>query len=118
MSNDIKEYFDPGKKNLFLIYILYLGGLILPLLPIVGAVFAFANQNYSAELWRSHYIFAFRTFIFGILGMFISIIMTFIFIGIILYILLFVWFVMRSIFAIKYILDNDPHPNPLTLGVK
>jgi uncharacterized membrane protein len=27
MSDDVKEYLDPGKKNLILIYILYLCGL-------------------------------------------------------------------------------------------
>lgn len=43
MSDDIKEYLDPGKKNLILIYVLYLCGIIIPILPIIGVVFAFCQ---------------------------------------------------------------------------
>lgn len=118
MSEDIKEYLDPGRKNLILIYILYLCGIIAPLLTIVGAVFAFANQNYKNKTWQSHYIFAFRTFVFGLLGLFISILTTFIFIGPVIYILVFVWFVVRSILAVQYLLDNVPHPNPTTFWIR
>jgi uncharacterized membrane protein len=118
MSEGIKEYLDPGKKNLILIYILYLCGIIAPLLSIVGAVFAFANQNYKNKIWQTHYVFAFRTFIFGLIGFFISIISTLILIGPLIYILVFVWFVVRSIFAIQYLLEDAPHPDPKTFWLK
>ncbi len=118
MSDDIKEYLDPGKKNLILIYVLYLCGIIIPILPIIGAVFAFANKNHKNELWRNHYIFAFRTFCFGILGAFVAMITTFIFIGPILYMLVFIWFVVRSIVAMQYLLEGVSHPNPLTFWIK
>jgi uncharacterized membrane protein len=118
MSDDVKEYLDPGKKNLILIYILYLCGLIIPVLPIVGAVFAFANQGQQNKFLQSHYIFVFRTFYIGLAAAFIAMIATFIFIGPILYILIFVWLVVRSIIAIKYLLEENPHPNPLTFWIK
>ena len=118
MSDDIKEYLDPGKKNLILIYVLYLCGIIIPILPIVGAVFAFANHGHKKELWKSHYVFAFRTFYLGIAGAFVAMLTTFIFIGPILYILIFVWFVVRSIVAMQYLLEENPHPNPLTFWIK
>ncbi len=129
MSESIKEYLGPGKKNLILIYILYLGGIILPLLPIIGAVFAFINQNHKidkTELLKSHYKFAFRTFILGLLmgafATFIAFITFFtpilLFFMPILYISIFVWFVVRSIVAIKYLLEETPHPNPLTFWIK
>ena len=118
MSDDIKEYLDPGKKNLVIIYVLYLCGIIIPILPIVGAVFAFANQGYKKELWQSHYVFAFRTFYLGVAGAFVAMITTFIFIVPILYILIFVWFVVRSIVAMQYLLEGNPHPNPLTFWIK
>lgn len=118
MSEEIKQYLDPGKKNLILIYILYLCGIIVPILPIVGAVFAFANKTNSSKLYRSHYIFAFRSFCFGILGAFVAMITTLIFIGPILNMLIFVWFVVRSIVALQYLLEEQPHPNPLTFWIK
>lgn len=118
MSDDIKEYLEPGKKNLILIYILYLCGIIIPILPIIGVVFAFANQTHNNELWKTHYIFAFRTFVLGIAGAFVAMITTFVFIGLILYMLIFVWFVVRSIIAMQYLLEEIPHPNPLTFWIK
>ncbi len=118
MSEDIKEYLDPGKKNLILVYILYLCGMIAPLLSIVGAVFAFANQNHKNKIWQSHYIFAFRTFGYGLLGFFVGFITTFIFIGLIINVFVFVWFVATSILAVQYLLDNAPHPNPTTFWMR
>ena len=118
MSDEIKQYLDPGKKNLILIYILYLCGIIVPILPIVGAVFAFANKTNSSKLYRTHYVFAFRSFCFGIAGAFVAMITTFILIGPILYMLIFVWFVVRSIVALQYLLEEQSHPNPLTFWIK
>ena len=118
MSNEIKHYLEPGKKNLILIYVLYLCGIIIPILPIIGAVFAFANKADNNKLYRSHYIFAFRSFCFGIIGSFVALITTFIFIGPILYMLILVWFVVRSIVALQYLLEEEAHPNPLTFWIK
>ena len=118
MNDEIKKYIEPGKKNLILVYILYLGGIIIPILPLVGVVFAFANMNHNDERWRSHYIFAFRTSGFGLLGIFVAMITTLIFIGPILYMMIFVWFVVRSIIALQFLLEDSSHPNPLTLWIK
>ena len=118
MSDKIKEYLEPGKKNLILIYILYLCIIIAPILPLVGVVFAFANMNHNHKVWRSHYIFAFRTFGFGVLGAVIVMITTFTFVGLFLYILVLVWFVVRSIFALRLLLEDAPHPHPLTFWIK
>ncbi len=111
----IKQYLDPGKKNLILIYILYLCGIIVPILPIVGAVFAFANKTNNNKIYQSHYIFAFRSFCFGVIGAFFAMVTTFLFIGPILYMLIFVWFVVRSIVALQYLLEEKSHPNPIDL---
>lgn len=123
MSSDIKEYLDPGKKNLILIYILFLVGVCIsiPLLLIPAVVLAFSNQNNSEEPWTSHYIFVLRTFFFGLLGsiiasaMMISLLLSFL--GILLYIAIFVWLVVRSILSLKYLLNDLPHPKPRSLGI-
>ena len=118
MNDEIKRYLEPEKKNLILVYILYLGGIIIPILPVIGVVFAFANMNHDDNRWRSHYIFAFRTFGFGLLGIFVAMITTLIFIGPILYMVVFVWFVVRSIVALQFLLEGSSHPNPLTFWIK
>lgn len=120
MSNEVKHYLEPGKKNLILIYVLYLCGIVVPIFPIIiiGAVFAFANKADNNKLYRSHYIFAFRSFCFGVAGSFVASITTFLFIGPILSMLIFVWFVVRSIVALQYLLEEEAHPNPLTFWIK
>jgi uncharacterized membrane protein len=118
MIDEIKDYLKPGRKNLILIYVLYLCGIIVPILPIIGAVLAFANKADNNKLYRTHYIFAFRSFCFVVAGSFIAWITTFTFIGPILYMLIFIWFVVRSIVALQYLLEEEAHPNPLTFWIK
>lgn len=118
MSIDVQDYLKPGKRNIILIYILYLCGLIFPILIVLGGLFAYAGHTDKDNFLDSHYIFAFRTFWIGILCALISLIATIIFIGIILYILLFAWFALRSIIALQYLIHDQPHPHPKTLWIK
>lgn len=120
MNEEVKQYLETGKKNLILVYGLYLAGMLIPVLPIVGAAFAYANSSCSNLVWRSHYIFAFRTFCVAIIGVLLALLTTliFIFIGPILYMFVFVWFIVRSIVALQYLLEERPHPNPLTFWIK
>ncbi len=118
MSDEIKQYLEPGKKNLILVYALYLIGMIVPILPIVGAVFAYANQVSQNNFLKTHYIFAVRTFLFGIIGFIISLFTMIIFIGPFIYLVVLVWFVVRSIIALQYVIQDAPHPNPTTFWIK
>ncbi len=118
MSDEIKQYLQPGKKNLILIYVFYLIGFMVPVFSLVGAAFAYANKEDSNEFLRNHYIFALRTFIFGIIFWFVAFVSFVIYIGIIIYPLVFVWFFVRSIIALQYVIQELPHPNPLTFWIK
>lgn len=139
MGDTIKEYMKAGKKNILLIYVLFLLGIIVPFLAIIGGIFAYINKNTEDTIWRSHYIFAFRTFIFpfviwvSITFLLLPILaLIFTYLGnsggllvlmlgpfiIIMNIAMFIWLVVRSIIAIQLILADKPHPNPLTLGIK
>jgi len=118
MNDTIKEYLEPGKKNLILIYVLFLLVLFSSVFPVLGAVFAFANLTHKNPILKSHYLFAFRTFCFGVIGAFIALIMMFILIGPVVYLLVSIWCILRSILAIQYLLEGAPHPNPLTFWIK
>jgi uncharacterized membrane protein len=52
MSEEVRQYLQPGKKNLILIYILYLAGLINLIFPLVGVAFAYANKEDSSKFLR------------------------------------------------------------------
>lgn len=118
MSEEIKEYLQPGKKNLILIYILYLTGLLVPPFPFVGAAFAYANKSHSNKVWRSHYLFALRTFYLGLAGWVVVYLTSFMYIGPIFRVLILGWLVVRSILALQFLFQESPHPNPQTLWIK
>lgn len=125
MNRGISEYFEPGKKNILLIYILYLLGTVIIMLPLIGAGLAFVHMGHKNIVWRTHYQFAFRTFVLGIIAIIASIILSFVFvsvsiffIGFLFYIAVFVWFIVRSIVAIGYLIDGVAHPNPKTFWIK
>lgn len=118
MREEVKQYLDPGKKNLILIYVLYLSGIIIHVLPVIGGVFAYANQAHENAVYKSHYIFAFRTFSIGLVASLIVLLLAWIIIVPVLYIPIFVWFAVRSIIALQYLLEEKAHPNPLTFWIK
>ena len=118
MNDEIKQYFKPGKKNIIFVYLMYLSEIIIPLLPLIGAYFAYSNMSNKSKIFASHYTFAFRTFCVAIVGKFIAILTTFILIGPVISFLLFIWVVARSIIALKYLMEDSQHPNPLTFWIK
>jgi len=128
MKDTINEYLKAGKKNLLLIYVLFLIGLIIPLLLIIGGILAFTKKNTENKIWQGHYIFAFRTFIFPFITFFC---ITLLYLGVVtlitmalfgggvialealpvlesmytnIYIAIRIWIFVRSIVAIKLIL--------------
>ena len=118
MDKEIKQYIQAGKKNLTMLYILYLCGIVAPLLPVIGAIFAYLNKDIKDKMLASHYIFIFRTFYIGFIGIIISFITTIIFIGPLLYICVVIWFILRIAFGFKYLLNDMPHPNYMTFWIK
>ncbi len=118
MDHEIKKYINAGKINLIAIYILFLCGVVAPLLPIIGVVFAYLNKDIENRFFASHYAFILRTFFIGFIGIIISMITTIILIGPILYICLFVWCVLRIAIGFKYLLNDKEHPNYKTYWIK
>lgn len=118
MSDEIKEYFKVGKKNIIFVYVLYLLGMIIPMLSIVGAVFAYLNKDDKNQMLASHYTFAFRTFLGVVIAEFVAMITVVFLIGPIISFCIFIWAVARSIIALQYLLDDLAYPNPLTFSIK
>lgn len=58
--------FDSGPKNARLVYLMCLGGFLIPLLPLIAAGMAFVNRREASDDIDTHYTYAMRTVI-GIL---------------------------------------------------
>ena len=117
MDKQLKEYTESGKKNLIVVYILYLCGVVAPILPVIGVFFAYMNKDKGDNFATSHYIFLFRTFGLAILGWIMSYIFTFI-IGVVLYFALAIWYILRVAIGFKYLIEDNSYPNPMTYWIK
>jgi uncharacterized membrane protein len=117
MDEKVKQYLEASKKNLTVIYILYLCGVVVPVFVLIGAVMAYVNKDKGDRILAGHYIFILRTFVIGLIGYIISIITTVILIGPILYMGLCGWFIARIVMGLKYLVEDYPHPNPLTFWI-
>jgi uncharacterized membrane protein len=101
-----------------IIYILYLVGWVIPVIPpIVGLVMAYMNRE-GAPVWvQSHYQLQIRTFWMGMLYAVIgSVVATFIinFIGWLIFVLMLIWWIVRCVKGLKALFDGAPYPNPTT----
>lgn len=118
MDQRIIDYTTSGKKNLVLVYSLYLGALLSLLFPFIGAVFVYLNQDKADGWCTSHYLFLLRSAVLGLIGYGLYCITALIVIGGLLYFLLAIWFVLRLVIGLKYCLNHQPHPNPKTVWIR
>jgi uncharacterized membrane protein len=97
-----------------IVYILYLIGIVMPILTIIGLVMAYINMDDREEWLRSHYRFQIRTFWIGLLLSTISSLLTLIIIGWPLLIATGLWFIVRCVKGLKFLAQQQTHPNALT----
>lgn len=118
MDKQLKEYTESGKKNLIVVYILYLCGIVAPILPLIGVFFAYLNKDKDDNFTKSHYMFLFRTFCLALFAWIICFIFTFIIIGVVMYFALAVWYILRVAIGFKHLIEDESYPNPMTYWIK
>ncbi len=130
MNNEIKKYTKAGRANLIVIYILFLCGIVAPILPIIGVIFAYKNKEVLDNTLSSHYIFILRTFYIGITGGIIyfcisylgfilfPILVLFFSTRGVLYTGLLIWYILRIAIGLRYLVNYEPHPNYMTYWIK
>lgn len=97
-----------------IIYILYLVGMVMPILTLIGLVMAYVNQSDSEDWLQSHYQYQIRTFWIGLLFSLVSGFLTLIFIGYLLLLATAIWFIIRCVKGLKYLDQQQAHPNAVT----
>ena len=103
---------EPGKSNIQLIYVLYLAGFIVGITPLIGVVVAYLNRSKAGGWEASHYTWAIRTFWIGLLYSLISLILTFLVIGIIGFIATAVWTIVRCVIGLQKAGRGEVIDNP------
>lgn len=103
---------NTGISNAKMVYIMYLAGLVVGITGIIGVVMAYINRDDSPEWMASHYQFQIRTFWIGALFMFVGGLLSLVVIGYFILLFWVVWLVVRCIKGMKYLDQQEAHPNP------
>jgi len=94
-----------------IIYVLYLIGLLTGITLIIGVVMAYIYKDDSPEWLRTHYDAQIRIFWIGILYSVIAGILTAVLIGILLFFVIAVWWIVRCVKGLKYLDQKTAYAN-------
>ncbi len=97
-----------------IVYILYLGGIVIGLLALVGVIVAYANRDDDGAWVADHYRFQIRTFWIGLLLTVVGVLTTFVVIGWAVLMIVVVWWIVRCVKGLKYVSRAEPYPNVTT----
>lgn len=111
-SRPQENWLEPGKLNVQLVYGLYILGLIVGVSSIIGVVIAYINRGKTGGWIETHYTWAIRTFWIGLLFSLISLVLTFVVIGVVGFIATLVWFVVRVVIGLQKAGREEPIANP------
>jgi uncharacterized membrane protein len=107
------QQFDPAEGAAAnTVYILYLVGLIVPLMPIVGVIMAYVNRSDAPEWVQTHYRFQIRTFWIGLLYGLIGVLACIIIIGFVWLGFVLIWWIMRCVKGMQSISRGTPYDWP------
>jgi uncharacterized membrane protein len=94
------------------IYLLFIGNIIIQFLGIIGVIVAYVNKNDAPAWLQSHYQFQIRTFWIGLLYLFIGVVLAMAVVGYFILLFWVIWVVVRCVKGMKYLDQKQPHPNP------
>ena len=94
-----------------IIYVLYLIGVVTGITMIIGVVMAYIYKDDSPEWLRTHYDAQIRIFWIGILYSVIAGILTVVLIGILLFFVIAVWWIVRCVKGLKYLDQKTAYAN-------
>jgi uncharacterized membrane protein len=101
-----------GSGNLMnspqLVYLLYLGGFILAILPLIGVVLAFVNRDSAAPMERTHYDYQISTFWRGLVIGVVGVVLIFVLVGWLVLLFAAVWMIVRCVKGLNKFSQKEP----------
>jgi uncharacterized membrane protein len=94
------------------VYLLFLVNIFIQFLGIIGVIIAYVHKSDAPTWLQSHYQFQIRTFWIGLLYLFIGVILATVAIGYFILLFWVIWVIVRCVKGMKYLDQNQPHPNP------
>ncbi|MCR5858498.1 DUF4870 domain-containing protein [Mesorhizobium sp. J428] len=106
------QWLEPGKTNVQIVYFLYIAGMFIPILPLVGLIMAYINRGKAGGWVDTHYTYLIRTFWIGLLYGAIAVILMMLLIGFLLLVAVAVWIIVRCIVGLQAAGRGEPVKNP------
>ena len=103
-----------GGATAKIVYFLYLGGIVIGLLAIVGVVVAYVNRDDASSWVANHYRFQIRTFWIGLLVTAVGVSTSFFVIGWAVLAIGLIWWIVRCVKGLKYVSRAEPYPTVTT----
>lgn len=105
---------DNGKP--IAIYALMLAGIVTGITPIIAVILAYVFKDGASPVHVSHYNNAINIFWKSLLYMVIATVLTLVVIGIVLWIVLLIWLIVRCAKGLNLVSKGQPYPNPGSWG--
>ncbi len=101
---------NDGKPWALAVHITYLISL-----PIVGVIIAYVKRaDFQGTIWETHLTYAIRTFWIGAAGILLGIILMVVLVGFIVFWVVGIWYLIRSIVGLVQAASDKPITNPQT----
>jgi len=96
------------------IYACYLAGFVTGFSPLLGLILAYFYRDAAPEWLRSHYDYAIRTFWLGFAWLAVGLVLMLVAVGLLVWLLLPVWFMVRCVKGLSYLDRSEAIPDPKT----
>ncbi|MCO5158982.1 MAG: hypothetical protein M9945_19985 [Aquamicrobium sp.] len=106
------RWLEPGPTNVQVIYASYLLGFVVGITPLIGIVLAYMNRGKAGGWVETHYTWAIRTFWIGILYGLMSLVLSFVLIGLLLMLAVAVWVIVRVVVGFQAVGRGEPIRDP------
>ena len=106
------RWLEPGRTNVQVVYFLYIAGMFIPFLVLVGLVIAYVNRGKAGGWVDTHYTWQIRTFWLGLLYIAIATVLVLLLIGLMLYIAIAIWIIIRCVIGLQAANRSEPVKNP------
>jgi len=113
-GNDILPASGGGGEtggNTKIVYILYLGAIVIGLLALIGVIVAYVSRNDSGGWVNDHYRFQIRTFWIGLLYSAVGAVSTVFLVGWVMLGAALVWWIVRCVKGLQCVSRSEPYPN-------
>ena len=96
------------------VYLLYLGGILIHLLAVIGLITAYAHRNDEPRWLRTHYRYQILTFWIGLLYVIGGMLLSNVPVGYLVFLWWLVWLTIRCVKGLKALGRGEPIPDPET----